>query len=128
MRAPVLHLIAAATIALGACGGGGGERSPAELVREGERLWETSVCAACHGADMKGTTAGPPFLHPIYAPNHHSDEAFFRAAEDGVQAHHWQFGDMPPQPSLSEEQLRAIVAYVRDRQRDEGITRDPSHP
>jgi mono/diheme cytochrome c family protein len=119
--------VVAVLIVSSACGGGGEERTPAELAREGERLWETAVCAACHGADMQGTGAGPPFLHTIYALNHHSDEAFFNAAKNGAKAHHWSFGDMPPQPEITDEELRAIIAYVRERQREEGITSDPSH-
>lgn len=30
-------------------------------------------CASCHGADLKGSDKGPPFLHRIYEPSHHSD-------------------------------------------------------
>lgn len=79
------------------------------------------VCAACHGADGAGTDKGPPFVHPIYNPGHHADEAFFRAAHDGVRAHHWRFGDMPAQPEVSDQKIAAIVLYVRELQRANGI-------
>ncbi len=79
------------------------------------------VCAACHGADGAGTDKGPPFVHPIYNPGHHADEAFFRAAHDGVRAHHWRFGDMPAQPDVSDQKIAAIVLYVRELQRANGI-------
>ncbi len=79
------------------------------------------VCAACHGADGVGTDQGPPFIHPIYNPGHHADEAFFRAAHDGVRAHHWRFGDMPAQPDVSDQKITAIVVYVREMQRANGI-------
>lgn len=124
---------------VGACGGGatqeadGGASStePAaresQLVVDGQRLYEQN-CAVCHGTDLKGTRTGPPFLSPIYAPNHHSDESFFAAVANGVQPHHWDFGPMPPQPSVEPEDVSAIVAYVRAQQEDKGIFEDPSHP
>ncbi len=57
----------------------------------------------------------------IYEPSHHGDMAFVMAAQRGVQAHHWRFGDMPPQEGLTEGDLKAIVAYVREMQRANGI-------
>jgi mono/diheme cytochrome c family protein len=111
-------------VALSACGGD--ERSPTQLVSGGRALYESS-CAACHGMDLKGSDGGPPFLNPIYAPNHHPDEAFHRAAKEGVQQHHWTFGNMPAQPRFTEADIDAIVAYVRSEQRKAGITNDPSH-
>ncbi len=110
--------------ALGACGGD--ERTQAELVREGRERFE-ATCAACHGMDLKGTDDGPSFLDPIYASNHHPDEAFHRAARQGVPQHHWNFGPMPPQRSVTDDEVEAIIAYVRQRQREAGVTRDPSH-
>jgi mono/diheme cytochrome c family protein len=115
-----------------ACGGDEptatqGTNSPqVELVAEGAELF-AERCAACHGSDLKGSTAGPPFLDPIYAPNHHPDEAFYAAVANGVQPHHWEFGAMPPQPSVTEEEVAAIVAFVRSEQREAGITEDPNH-
>lgn len=127
-----LAFVAVSVVASG-CGGDeagdgdGSARNPSDLVAEGRALYE-ETCAACHGRDLKGTDAGPPFLSPIYAPNHHSDEAFYAAVENGVQPHHWEFGPMPPQPHVSPEDVEAIVAYVRARQEEAGITEDPSHP
>lgn len=130
-------IAATAAVGLAACGGSdsgtdGGARATAggrdsELVAEGEAVYQ-EVCAACHGEDLKGTDTGPPFLDAIYAPNHHPDEAFYSAVENGVQPHHWDFGAMPAQPSVDPEEVAAIVAYVRDRQARAGITEDPSHP
>jgi mono/diheme cytochrome c family protein len=105
---------------LGACGND--QRPSRELVREGRAVYERT-CAACHGVDLRGTEgAGPPFLNKIYAPDHHPDEAFYNAVENGVQPHHWEFGAMPPQTTVTEDELEAIIAYVRSRQRDAGIT------
>lgn len=105
----------------------GDPSSAGASVAEGKELYE-ETCATCHGSDLKGTTSGPPFLDPIYAPNHHSDEAFYAAAANGVQPHHWQFGPMPAQPSVDTEDVAAIIAFVRSEQKKAGITEDPSHP
>jgi hypothetical protein len=64
---------------------------------------------------------GPSFLDPIYAPGHHPDESFFRAVENGVQPHHWDFGPMPPLSHLDRDDVEAIVAYVRSVQVENGI-------
>ncbi|MFP5352373.1 MAG: c-type cytochrome [Actinomycetota bacterium] len=133
-RSPVVVVCALLVLTLAACGDGGGPSGSdggpdpdARPVSEGRALFE-QTCASCHGADLKGTTSGPPFLDPIYAPNHHPDEAFYAAVENGVQPHHWDFGPMPAQPGLSEQEVAAIVAYVRSEQAEAGITEDPSHP
>ncbi|WP_107852910.1 c-type cytochrome [Oceanimonas marisflavi] len=78
-------------------------------------------CASCHGADLRGTRQGPPFIHKVYEPSHHGDEAFYRAAANGVRAHHWRFGDMPPVAGVSRDEVTAIIAYVREQQRRHGI-------
>ncbi len=89
----------------------------------GQQLFENN-CAACHGQLAEGTENGPPFLHQVYEPNHHGDEAFQRAAANGVQPHHWDFGAMPPigaQNGLTRDDVAEIVAYVRSLQREAGI-------
>jgi mono/diheme cytochrome c family protein len=82
-------------------------------------------CAACHGANGRGTDKGPPFVNDIYNPGHHSDVAFAYAVRRGVQQHHWSFGNMPPQPQVNDEQVAQIVAYVRELQRANGIVYRP---
>ena len=82
-------------------------------------------CAACHGANASGTDRGPPLIHDIYNPGHHGDGAFFIAARQGVRRHHWPYGDMPPQPHVSEAQVKDIVAYIRELQRANGIGNQP---
>lgn len=114
-----------------ACGGeeeeDGASVGEVNLVTRGREAFEAN-CAACHGEDLQGTKTGPPLLDPIYAPNHHPDEAFFSAVANGVQPHHWEFGPMPPQPAVSEDDVEAIVEYVRAEQEKASITEDPSHP
>lgn len=86
----------------------------------GKKLFEKN-CASCHGIDLKGSKEGPPFLHPYYVPSHHGDPAFQLAVKNGVQAHHWKFGDMKPVPGLVPNDVAHITAYVRYQQRLVGI-------
>ena len=97
-----------------------------EAVADGGAILAAN-CAVCHGADLGGTATGPPFLDVIYAPNHHADEAFQRAAAFGVQPHHWNFGPMAPVAGLTREDVALIVAFVRSEQEAVGIFQDPSH-
>jgi mono/diheme cytochrome c family protein len=92
---------------------------PAEHQR-GRELFDAN-CASCHGEAALGTELGPPLVHIIYEPNHHGDAAFILAAERGVRAHHWRFGDMPPQPGISREEVLEVVGYVRWLQRQAGV-------
>ena len=79
-------------------------------------------CATCHGNLAIGTDLGPPLVHIIYEPGHHSDEAFRRAVLLGVVPHHWSFGPMPAQSGVTPEQVQDIIRYVRWLQRQAGIT------
>lgn len=119
-RLPVLMLLF-----LAACGGSGlaswatTEADPG-LVAQGGELYQ-GHCAACHGPDLRGTAAGPSFLSIVYEPGHHSDAAFVLAVRNGVRAHHWPFGDMPPVEGLGDDDIAAITAFVRERQQVEGF-------
>ena len=110
---------------------GGGRNKAGEVVAvtvpqltptavEGKQAFD-AVCAACHGANAAGSEKGPPLVHNIYNPGHHADAAFYLAARRGVRQHHWPFGDMPPQPQVSDEELASIIEYVRELQRANGI-------
>ena len=85
-------------------------------------------CAACHGPNGTGTEKGPPFLNGIYEANHHGDMAFVIAARQGVRAHHWQFGNMPPVQGVTDEDVLKIVTYIRALQRANGIDGGILHP
>jgi len=91
-----------------------------ELVEAGASLYSAN-CAECHGSDLRGTDKGPSHLSAIFEPNHHADGAFVFAVQNGVRAHHWNFGDMPPIDGLSPDDVSAIIAYVRETQRVEGF-------
>lgn len=91
------------------------------MEQEGAALF-AAQCASCHGPNAAGKDGvGPPLVHVIYEPGHHSDMSFFLAARMGVRAHHWSFGNMPAQPQVSEEDVAKIVTYIRALQRANGI-------
>jgi mono/diheme cytochrome c family protein len=114
--------VAAAGLALlVACGETGDQTATgAPDAERGEELFAAN-CAVCHGPQGQGTATGPPLVHVIYEPGHHSDESFHLAVQRGVQAHHWDFGPMPAIPGLDRDEVADIITYVRDLQRDAGI-------
>ena len=72
---------------------------------------------------MVRTAKSAPYLGNVgYNPGHHADEAFFMAAKFGVRQHHWRFGDMPPLPQASQDDIAKIVRYIRELQVANGIT------
>jgi cytochrome c len=93
--------------------------APAQLV-EGERRYDRT-CRPCHGPLGTGSDAGPPLVHRIYEPSHHSDAAFQLAVTRGVRAHHWTFGNMPPIPAMDSAGIAGVTAYVRWLQQKAGI-------
>ena len=89
--------------------------------RDGKVAYDQN-CAVCHGNNAGGQQGvAPPFVHPIYRPSHHPDQAFLMAALYGVQAHHWPFGNMPPVDGIAAQDVQKIVTYVRALQRANGI-------
>ncbi|EAQ23329.1 MULTISPECIES: c-type cytochrome [Roseobacteraceae] len=81
-----------------------------------------AVCAACHGLNGQGQDGiAPPLVHKIYEPSHHGDMAFVLAAQNGVRAHHWKFGNMPAVEGVTRSDILDIVAYIRVLQRANGI-------
>ena len=86
------------------------------------KLAYEAKCAVCHGANAAGQDGvAPPLVHKIYEPSHHGDAAFLLAAKNGVRAHHWRFGNMPPVEGVTDGDVKMIVAYVRELQRANGI-------
>ena len=96
-----------------------------ELAKAGMVAFEAN-CAQCHGKNGSGTDKGPPLIHPVYHPGHHGDAAFVLAAKQGVRQHHWRFGNMPAQTQVTDEEIAAIVRYVREVQAAKGIGTRPS--
>lgn len=99
-------------------------RVPASLSEQeeiGKRAYD-AVCASCHGENAQGKDGkAPPLVHKIYEPGHHADIAFVLAAQNGVRAHHWKFGNMPAVKGVTQADVLNIIAYVRALQRENGI-------
>ena len=94
-----------------------------ELLAEalaGKRAFDL-YCARCHGENAAGTPAGPSLVHRTYQPALHADVAFELAVRRGARAHHWRFGDMPPERAVSQVEVTQITRYVRELQRANGI-------
>lgn len=92
---------------------------PAEA---GRLAYADADCATCHGPNLGGIGGkGPPLAHRIYDTEHHSDQELATSSVEGVRAHHWPFGAMPPTEGLTEAEAGTIVAYVRAVQRENGI-------
>ncbi len=98
---------------------------PAALSAKAEqgKTYFDAVCAACHGANAAGQQGvAPSLVHKIYEPSHHGDAAFMVAVRNGARQHHWSFGSMMPvEQPLSNAEIGAIIRYVRELQRENGI-------
>ncbi|WP_424984286.1 c-type cytochrome [Maritalea sp. S77] len=87
----------------------------------GKELFDAN-CAACHGENAAGRDGiAPPLIHDIYKPSHHADIAFVLAAQNGVRAHHWPFGNMPAIETVDEKDVLSIIEYIRALQVANGI-------
>jgi mono/diheme cytochrome c family protein len=80
-------------------------------------------CAACHGAELQGSDGGPSLLSIVYEPGHHPDRAFRSAIVNGSPQHHWAFGPMPPIEGLTEQDVDAVIAFIRTEQQRRGFQR-----
>lgn len=99
-------------------------RVPDEFSEEAQigKVGFEAKCASCHGANAAGQDGvAPPLVHKIYEPSHHGDASFWLATQNGVRAHHWRFGNMPPVDGLTRADVQAITTYVRELQRANGI-------
>ncbi|HHS93723.1 MAG TPA: cytochrome c [Rhodobacterales bacterium] len=118
----------AQTVAAGAAAGDGPVETVAVTLPDltgdaaiGQKVFAAN-CASCHGPRAGGIDgSGPPLVHAYYVPGHHGDAAFFSAAERGVRAHHWPYGDMPPISNVTRAEVAAAIAFVRKVQRENGI-------
>jgi cytochrome c len=88
--------------------------------QQGHKIFSEN-CAACHGENGAGSDKGPPLIHNIYNPGHHGDMSFYNAVTNGVQRHHWNFGNMPPQPQVTREDTGEIIKFIRDVQIENNI-------
>ncbi len=117
-RASVLlpAVLVAGACALG-CGGAGGAQKE-DLVVHGQALFE-GTCATCHGVEAQGLPNLGKGLHDNDFTRGQSDEQLLAFLKQGRPASHpdnLTRVDMPPKggnPALTDEDLRAIVAYLR---------------
>ena len=117
----------AALVLVGLAAGCGGDSSSdgeasAELVDRGAEVYAASG-ASCHGTDLEGTDRGPSHLSIVYEPNHHPDSSFRSAITNGAFEHHWSFGPMPPVEGLTDQDVDAVIAFVRAEQEARGFQR-----
>ncbi len=115
-------VIVAITIVATSCGSEAGDSEPAAPfgTSDGAALYQSN-CASCRGADLSGTDEGPSHLSIVYEPNHHGDDAFRSAIVNGTRQHPWNFGDMVAIPGLDDDQIDAIIGYVRSEQQRRGF-------
>ena len=126
VRAPLIVLVT--PVLLSACDQNNSEHSGPHIpgpdfkpdVQKGRELF-SQYCSKCHGVNATGTDKGPPLVDETYRPGHHGDMVFHFAVSKGAKQHHWHFGDMPPVPGLSPEDVGNIIAFVRREQRKAGI-------
>ena len=87
----------------------------------GKKIFESN-CVECHGKNAVGKKKiGPPLIHKIYESSHHNDSTFYRAVEMGVRDHHWTFGDMPAIEGITRNEVKAVISYIRELQRENNI-------
>jgi len=115
--------LALATLA--GCGNGSGQPSSGGAdagsgTASGAELYAAN-CASCHGVDLRGTDQGPSQLSIVYEPDHHGDDAYRSAITRGARAHHWNFGDMPAVPGLDDDEIDAVIAFIRAEQQRQGF-------
>lgn len=101
------------------CSGSSDSESAPPSAR-GAELYQAN-CASCHGSDLRGTELGPSHLSIVYEPSHHPDDSFRSAIANGAGQHHWNFGNMPAVPGLSDADVDEIIAFIRSEQESEGF-------
>ena len=123
---PSLLMVPALVVGLllAGCSSESSSSSSGDSTEQGEAVYQQS-CASCHGSDLRGTDKGPSHLSQVYEPGHHPDAAFVSAIENGAQAHHWGFGDMAPVSGLDDDEIAAVIAYIRDQQEANGFEAYP---
>lgn len=119
VRAVLIAIVGAAAMMAGCAADEAQTVAPA-AGSTGAEIYASS-CASCHGTDLRGTDKGPSQLSIVYEPNHHPDAAYRSAIINGAGQHHWNFGDMEPVEGLDDEQIEAVIAYIRSEQQRLGF-------
>lgn len=109
--------LTAAWVLAAACGDGG-EPAPEREVQRGRVVYDR-VCATCHGRDAMGIRMLGSALRDNEWVREQSDRELVKLLEEGRPATdplNTTGVDMPPKggdPSLSDEDLANVVAYLR---------------
>jgi mono/diheme cytochrome c family protein len=125
----IAAVLVVCTLLVAGCGDDGGDdggdgattRDTSAGAPEAGQVLYGENCASCHGTDLRGTDKGPSHLSKVYEPGHHSDASFVNAIRNGSPEHHWDFGDMEPVEGLSDDDIEAIITFVRQKQEEEGF-------
>lgn len=117
-----------AALALSACSPGGGAPAPTTApqaaqvdINLGKQKFE-AVCAACHSTDAKGLPGLGKDMTTSQFVKSQTDEQlveFIKKGRDTSDPANTTGVAMPPKggdPSLTDDQLRSIVAYIRTLQ------------
>ena len=91
-------------------------RNLSQLAYAGMQLF-TQHCADCHGAQARGTVAGPNLHADAYHPGNLSRQDFHHAVTQGMPALRGGSGGKPGNKDLSFNQIELIARYVRELQR-----------
>jgi mono/diheme cytochrome c family protein len=105
----------ACTVTAASLGAACGADGPRTTIDRGRAIYGAN-CAQCHGGDLAGTDRGPSLLAPMYRPRELTDVEFADAIRNGVEQRRWEFGPMPANKAISDEQIDAVLAVVRSRQ------------
>jgi disulfide bond formation protein DsbB len=107
------------TLALAACGGGGGA-SPDQIAAGQAEFRKT--CATCHGPNAQGMERLGKNLHEnafVQSKSNAELVEFIKRGRPATHPDNLRGVDMPPRggnPALKDEQIELIVAYVRSLQ------------
>jgi disulfide bond formation protein DsbB len=113
-----MAIIILSALFLAACGGSAEPTYAPEDIAQGGEIF-ASTCSACHGPDAKGLpNLGKDLTTSEYVSDN-TDEVLLTLLKEGRPSGHelnTTGVDMPPKggnPSLSDEDLVTVVAYLR---------------
>lgn len=81
------------------------------LTEEGAAIFNQS-CAMCHYPDQTETKVGPG-LKGLYKKDHMAKSGWKVTDENIIRQLKTPYANMPPFPDLTEEEIRAMIAYLR---------------